>query len=157
MCPFSLVTEDQRISPMSLWILVGNTHDNTKVCHWATKAVHIQARPPAWRSLLNLPASMCRYEAARLNSAASSCSDKQGQASLGQRQLQKRQLIAAPQIGCHLLRAFFWAQGQCLSGRIIIFICKKKRARVYFFIRTTRSLINQTVLNFIVLRPHFSL
>ena len=30
MCPFSLVTEDQWISPMSLWVLVGNTHDNTK-------------------------------------------------------------------------------------------------------------------------------
>lgn len=30
MCPFSLVAEDQWISPMSLWILVGNTHDNTK-------------------------------------------------------------------------------------------------------------------------------
>ena len=27
MCPLSLVTEDQWIS---LWILVGNTHDNTK-------------------------------------------------------------------------------------------------------------------------------
>ena len=118
MCPFSLVTEDQRISPMSLWILVGNTHDNTKVCHWATKAVHIQARPPAWRSLLNLPASMCRYEAARLNSVASSCSDKQGQASLGQRQLQKRQLITAPQIGCHLLRASFGLRANVFQGEL---------------------------------------
>ena len=76
------------------------------ICPWTTKAVCKQARPPAWRGLLHLPASVCRYGEVQTELSSELCSDKQGRRPWGHRQLQKR-LIAALQIGCHLLLAFF--------------------------------------------------
>lgn len=61
MCLFSPVTYDPLILPClnGLWCV--RLTITPSIYHWATQAVHMQARPPAWRGLLNLPASMCRY------------------------------------------------------------------------------------------------
>lgn len=61
MCLFSLVTKDPLIPAPSPWTAVRNSSVAPSICHWATKAGHMQARPPACRGLLNLPASVCRY------------------------------------------------------------------------------------------------
>lgn len=57
------MTEDPLTSAMSLWTAVCDTPIAPSICHWATKAVHLQARPPACGGLLHLPASVCRYGA----------------------------------------------------------------------------------------------
>ena len=105
------------------------------ICHWATKAVHIQARPPAWRSLLNLPASMCRYEAARLNSAASSRSDKQGQAALGSEAVTEKAAPCSPTNRLPLASCFLSGSGPMFfrENYNIHLPKKKKKSQCLFF------------------------
>lgn len=111
--------------PTSLWTLVCNTRDSIKAFvtglqrQCICKPGHLHGK--AW--LIYQPAH-ADMERPRLNSAASSCSDKQGQASL------EAQTITEKPAHCRLTNSlqfascFPWASGQCCSGGITIFICK---------------------------------
>ena len=90
------------------------------ICPWTTKAVCKQARPPAWRGLLHLPASVCRYGEVQTELSSELCSDKQGRASLGAQAITEKAAHCCPANRLPFAPCFLWAWGQCYSGRIIL-------------------------------------